>query len=47
MAKFSENRHISDLINMSCKVVYVMIFSKLIGDRNYFNPTLQPSLGTF
>ena len=24
MAKFSENRHISDLINMSCKVVEII-----------------------
>ena len=25
MAEFSDNRHISNLINMSCKVVFVLV----------------------
>ena len=34
MANFSENRHISNLINMSCKVVYFLKFLRsILSDR--------------
>ena len=34
MAEFSENRQISNLINMSCKVLLVPLYS-LIGSNRY------------
>ena len=34
MAEFSENRHISNLINMSCKVGHIIGSRKLLNKSN-------------